>query len=91
MQEHEKTFLTLFTLGALIGLAKLLVSDEKLTVRLIIGRTLLGSAASVVAGVVLIQIPNIDKLALVGIASALGIVGSSFIEMWLKGKFKNWN
>lgn len=91
MQEHEKTFLTLFTLGALIGLAKLLVSDEKLTVRLIVGRTLLGSAASVIAGIAVVQFPAIDRLALIGIASALGIVGSSFIEMWLKGKFKNWN
>ena len=91
MQEHEKTFLTLFTLGALIGLAKLLVSDEKLTARLIIGRTLLGSAASVIAGIAVVQFPTIDRLALIGIASALGIVGSSFIEMWLKGKFKNWN
>ena len=88
MQEHEKTFLTLFTLGALIGLAKLLVSDEKLTARLIIGRTLLGSAASVVAGIVLIQIPDINKLALVGMASALGIVGSSFIEMLIINKFR---
>ena len=91
MQEHEKTFLTLFTLGALIGLAKLLVSDEKLTARLIIGRTLLGSAASVIAGIAVVQFPEINRLALIGIASALGIVGSSFIEMWLKGKLKNWN
>lgn len=90
MQEHEKTFLTLFTLGALIGLAKLLVSDEELTVRLIIGRTLLGSATSIIAGVIVIQIPDIAPLALVGIASGLGIVGSSFIEMWLKGKLKGY-
>ena len=90
MQEHEKTFLTLFTLGAIIGLAKLLVSNEKLTVRLVIGRTLLGSAVSVIAGVVVIQFPAIHPLALVGIASGLGIVGSAFIETWLKGKFKNW-
>lgn len=91
MQEHEKTFLILFMLGALIGLAKLLVSDEKLTVRLIVGRTLLGSATSVIAGIAVVQFPEIDRLALIGIASALGIIGSSFIEMWLKGKLKNWN
>ena len=88
MQEHEKTFITLFTVGAMIGLAKLLVSDEKITPRLLIGRTILGSASSIAAGVVLIQIPNIDKLALIGIASALGIAGSSFIEMLIINKFR---
>ena len=31
MQEHEKNLLLLIAIGAAIGFAKLLVSDEKLT------------------------------------------------------------
>ncbi|MBR8084574.1 phage holin family protein [Burkholderia vietnamiensis] len=86
MQEHEKTFLELIIMGALIGIAKLLVSSEQLTFRVIVGRALLGSATSMVAGVALLQIPNLDPLALLGIGSALGIVGSQYIEILLRRK-----
>ncbi|HDR9100066.1 TPA: phage holin family protein [Burkholderia vietnamiensis] len=86
MQEHEKTFLELVIMGALIGIAKLLVSSEQLTFRVIVGRALLGSATSMVAGIALLQIPNLDPLALLGIGSALGIVGSQYIEILLRRK-----
>ncbi|MBR8161965.1 phage holin family protein [Burkholderia vietnamiensis] len=86
MQEHEKTFLELIIMGALIGIAKLLVSSEQLTFRVIVGRALLGSATSMVAGIALLQIPNLDPLALLGIGSALGIVGSQYIEILLRRK-----
>lgn len=75
MQEHEKTILELIIMGALIGIAKLLVSSEQLTFRVVFGRALLGSATSMVAGIALLQIPNLDPLALLVIGSALGIVG----------------
>ncbi len=90
MQEHEKTLLTLIVIGGLIGMSKLLVSPEKLTFRVIIGRTILGSASSLVAGLVLLQIPDISPLALVGIGSALGILGSTFIEEYLKKNARKW-
>lgn len=91
MQEHEKTFWMLVVIGAVIGLSKLLVSEERLTVRLVLGRTVLGSASSVLAGGVLLQIPDIHPLALIAIASALGILGSTFIENWLKNKAAAWS
>ena len=84
MQEHEKSLVMLIVIGALIGMSKLLVSHEPLTFRLIIGRTILGSASSLIAGVILLQIPDISPLALIGIASALGILGSTFIEEILR-------
>lgn len=84
MQEHERNIYTLIGAGALIGLGKLLASDEKLSARLVIGRTVLGSATSLLAGVVLLQFPTIHPLALLGIASGLGILGSQTIEILLK-------
>lgn len=90
MQEHEKTFLTLIVIGGLIGLSRLLVSDERLSWRLVIGRTILGSAASTVAGLILIQVPEINPNALIGIASALGLLGSTFIEEYLKKSVNRW-
>ncbi len=91
MQNHEKNLLLLIAIGAAIGFAKLLVSDEKLTWRLTIGRTILGAATSTIAGAVVLQIPNINPLALLAIASALGILGSTFIENWLKSQSMKWS
>ena len=88
MQEHEKTFLELIIMGALIGVAKLLVSSEQLTSRVVAGRAMLGSATSMVAGIALLQIPDLPPLALLGIGSALGIVGSQYIEILLRRKAK---
>lgn len=89
MQEHDKSILMLIVIGGLIGMSKLLVSKEPLSVRLLIGRTILGSATSLIAGVVILQIPNVSPLALIGLASALGILGSTFIEEYLKNRVKN--
>jgi len=53
---------------------------------LIVGRALLGSATSTVAGVVLVQFPSLPLPALIGIGSALGIIGAQYLEAWLKRK-----
>lgn len=86
MQEHEKGLLYLIAIGALIAMGKLLSGNEVLTARLIIGRALLGSATSTVAGVVLVQFPLLPLPALIGIGSALGIIGAQYLEAWLKRK-----
>ncbi len=91
MEDHEKNLLLLIVIGASIGFAKLLVSDEELTWRLTIGRTILGAATSTIAGAIILQIPDINPLALIAIASALGIMGSTFIENWLKNKAATWS
>lgn len=90
MQEHEKTLFTLIVVGGLIGMSRLLVSAEPLSWRMIIGRTILGSATSTVAGLILIQFPDISPVALVAIACALGILGSTFIEEYLKNNINKW-
>ncbi|AXE31649.1 holin [Chromobacterium phragmitis] len=84
MQEHEKGVLALLVVGALIGLGKLLVSQESITVRLAVGRAILGGATSTVAGVALMQFPNLPLPALVGIGSGLGILGAQYLEVWLR-------
>lgn len=86
MNDQEKGMLYLAAIGALIGLGKLLLSSEQLTPRLIIGRTILGSATSTVAGVALAQFPDLPMPALVGIGAGLGIAGAQFLEAWIKTK-----
>ncbi|MEN7429145.1 holin [Chromobacterium sp. TRC.1.1.SA] len=84
MQEHEKGMLALLVVGAGIGLGKLLVSNEQITTRLAVGRAILGGATSTVAGVALMQFPNLPLPALVGIGAGLGILGAQYLEAWLK-------
>ncbi|AOI60383.1 phage holin family protein [Burkholderia diffusa] len=88
MQEHEKTILELIVMGGLIGIAKVLVGSEHLTFRLVAGRAVLGSATSMVAGIALLQIPDLPPIALLGIGSTLGIVGSQYLEVLLRKKAK---
>lgn len=80
VSEHMKQILMLAAVGAAISLGKLLSGNDPLTWRVAVGRTILGSATSLVAGVVLVQIPDISPLALLGIGSALGIAGAQAVE-----------
>lgn len=84
MQEHEKSLYTLVLIGALIALGKVLASDEKITVRLIVGRVLLGAAISVAAGAALVQVPDMSPVAINGLGAAAGILGYQFLELWLR-------
>lgn len=90
MQEYEKTLISLLVVGGLIGMGRLLVSNEPLSWRMIVGRTILGSATSTIAGLILIQFPDISPVALVSIACALGILGSTYIEEYLKKNINKW-
>ncbi len=86
MQDYVKSLIGLAIMGAVIGVAKLLVSSEELTFRVIVGRAILGSATSIVAGLVLIQFPSIPPLALLAVGSGLGILGQQYIEKALRKK-----
>ncbi|WP_411705647.1 holin [Edaphovirga cremea] len=81
---YRETSAWLAFIGAAIALAKLLNSEEKITLRTLIGRIILGSAVSQVAGVALLHFDDMHPLALVGIACALGIAGFTVIEIAVK-------
>ncbi|MBG2838649.1 phage holin family protein [Proteus terrae] len=84
MDEYNSTLISLVIVGAFIALGKMLVANETITLRLFIGKIILGSAVSVVAGALLILWPGIDPVAVMGIGSALGIVGYQLVEIWLR-------
>lgn len=86
MQEHEKSLYTLLAIGALIAIGKLLAGNDPITVRLFLSRLILGSLVSVVAGAVLLQIPNASPLAINGLGTALAIGGYQAIEIWIRRK-----
>lgn len=72
MTAEEKSVLSLFMIGVLIVVGKVLAGGEPITPRLFIGRMLLGGFVSMVAGVVLVQFPDLSLPAVCGIGSMLG-------------------
>lgn len=84
MQEHEKSLYTLLLMGALIAIGKVLQGNDPITPRLFISRVILGSFVSVIAGAVLIQIPDASPLAVQGLGAGLGIAGYQAVEVWLR-------
>lgn len=84
MQDHERTFLGLVLVGALLALGNLLNGSEPVTLRIVFARVILGSGVAVAAGAVLLLFPNISPLATIGLGSALGIIGHSCLEEWLR-------
>lgn len=84
MPNGESTVVKLIAIGAAIGLAKVLMDEPRPPLKLIVARVLLGSAVSMVAGVVLIRFPDLEEVALFGVASALGILGHTVVESLLK-------
>ncbi|MEH3580629.1 holin, partial [Enterobacter cloacae] len=50
MQEYEKGFIALALMGAMIALGKLLNSNETITLRLVVGRVIVGGGLSLIAG-----------------------------------------
>ncbi|KAI3597726.1 hypothetical protein D8I24_6542 [Cupriavidus necator H850] len=86
MQQEDTWLVGLGVIGVLTAVGKLLVSDDPITPRLVVGRALLGAVTSMVAGIALIQFPGLPPLALYGIGCALGIVGSQSLEAY----FRRW-
>ncbi|HCQ4461109.1 TPA: recombinase family protein [Escherichia coli] len=61
MTAEEKSVLSLFMIGVLIVVGKVLAGGEPITPRLFIGRMLLGGFVSMVAGVVLVQFEELRE------------------------------
>lgn len=78
----------LITLLIAIGVAgelyRLLSSDEPLTLRLLVGRCLLGALASLAVLAARIHKPDIEDIVIVGLASLVAVLGYSFLEVPLK-------
>lgn len=72
MTAEEKSVLSLFMIGVLIVVGKVLAGGEPITPRLFIGRMLLGGFVSMVAGVVLVQFPDLSLTGLIESLSPSG-------------------
>ena len=82
MTDDESLLVKIGLVGFMLGIAKLLAGDEAITWRKVVGRSLLGTGSSLIAGLIMIPHPNAPQLVVVGAAALLGILGHSLIE-WL--------
>lgn len=80
----ERFVAILATIGAAIGLGKLLNSDEKITPRLVIGRAVVNAGIGAGAGAGTLLFPAADPIVLYGLAAGLASLGTSGVEMLLR-------
>lgn len=73
-------------LGVLIAVGKLLMSNEKFSWRLAIGRSIVSAGLAVAAGSILAFVPGVSMLGVVGLASACAVLGEQFLEKLLHAK-----
>lgn len=81
MNDFEKTIAWLAGMGALIAVGRALTSQEKLSWRVVVGRTILGSAVATVASLIYIPFPDAAPAVVVGAGAALGILGEQVLEL----------
>ena len=75
-----EALLSMTITGVLIGLGQLLGSSERLTLRVVVGRALSSAGLSLVAGVSLIQIPDMPLIPLIGLSALIASLGTSALE-----------
>ena len=71
----------LFSLvGISIGMGQLLASNERITLRLLLGRALSTGGLAMAAGVALIWAPELPMVGQIGVAAGLASLGTSGLE-----------
>ncbi|ACT06382.1 phage holin family protein [Dickeya chrysanthemi] len=88
MNETDKSIVSLFIIGTLIAAGKVLAGSEPITLRLFVGRVMLGGFVSMMAGIALVQFPDLSPVAINGIGAALGIAGYQTIELLIQRRVR---
>ena len=78
----------LAAVGAVIGIGKLLQSDEPITLRLAVGRAIVTAGLAVSAFALLAFLPNASDMVIAGFAVLLASMGESAIERYIRDRLK---
>ncbi len=73
-------------IGLITALGQLLASEERLTYRIIIGRTLSSVGIAISSGAILLWFDNTHPLALIGVSAGAASLGTSFLEKLIQKK-----
>lgn len=75
-----KLLAALCGVGVLIGVGKLLASDEPVKFRQVLGRAILNGALGVAAGAIVLLFPGIGLVPQIAVACILASLGASSLE-----------
>lgn len=81
---QEGVLYWLAAIGALIGLGKLLASDEPVTFRKALGHSIVSAGLAASASLVLIPLPEVPEPVLYGAAALLASLGASTLSLILQ-------
>ena len=73
-------------IGIITALGQLLASEEKLTCRIIIGRTLSSVGLAISSGAIMLWFTDPHPLALIGVSAGVASLGTSFLERIIQKK-----
>ena len=79
-QDHLASSFLFLMVGVTIGLGQLLAGNERLTLRLLVGRALSTGGLAMAAGVVLVWVPELSMVGQIGVAAGLASLGTSGLE-----------
>ena len=79
-QDHLASSFLFSMVGVTIGLGQLLAGNERLTLRLLVGRALSTGGLAMAAGVVLVWVPELSMVGQIGVAAGLASLGTSGLE-----------
>lgn len=77
----------LFVIGMIIAIGKILASDEKTSIKVMVGKAILNGCNSLMAGLMLITFTSASPLVIVGAAAFLGTIGTEASIAFIKSKF----
>ena len=78
--EHLASSFLFSLVGVTIGLGQLLAGNERLTLRLLVGRALSTGGLAMAAGVILVWVPELSLVGQIGVAAGLASLGTSGLE-----------
>lgn len=85
--QNPEGFLGLLAaIGTVVGLGKLLASEDKLTKRIVIGRAIVSGGLGAAAGASALLFPEASPLVHYGLAATCASLGTSGIELLLARK-----
>ena len=76
--------IVLFVFGVLVPIGKALVTKERETTALVIGRAILNAVFTMSAGLVLLYDPSAHTLGILALGALLSSVGMASAERWAK-------
>lgn len=88
MTEPHSTLAWLFGTGIVAGVGKMLASEDKLTVKLVLGRAITSGVLGVASASTLLVFPDMPFTAQVGVACTVSSLGASFLEQIAKKAFR---